>query len=148
MDLTTEVARSRFTAARVAGLATAGPDLRPHLVPVTFAVGGGSDAVIAIAIDHKPKRSPTRLRRLANIAANPRVSLLVDEYSDDWERLWWVRADGRATVVADGPSRASGVSWLVAKYPQYRDRPPDGPVILVAVDTWRGWAWAARQPED
>jgi PPOX class probable F420-dependent enzyme len=126
-------ARRRFAAARVARLATVGADGAPHLVPVTFALHGDT---VAIAVDHKPKRT-TRLRRLRNIEANPRVSLLADEYTDDWDRLWWVRADGIARVVRDGEPVAVG--WLVAKYPQYADRPPAGPVILVEVAAWRGW---------
>ena len=84
-------ARGRFAAARVARLATADATGQPHLVPVTFAVAGD---MVYTAVDAKPKRT-TALRRLANVAANPRVSLLVDHYDDDWSRLWWVRADGR-----------------------------------------------------
>ena len=71
----------------------------PHVVPCTFALLG--DATIVSAVDHKPKRT-TALRRLANIAANPRVALLADHYDDDWEALWWARADGTARVVAPG----------------------------------------------
>jgi PPOX class probable F420-dependent enzyme len=121
-------ARRRFAAARVARLATAGP----HIVPVTFAVEG--DCVFT-AVDHKPKRT-TALKRLANIARDPRVSLLVDEYSDDWSALWWARADGVASV-HDSHQRA--VELLVERYEQYRDRPPEGPVIAVAVSRWSGW---------
>ena len=82
-------ARDRFAAARVARLATAGADGVPHLVPVTFAVvrdAPGADAapdVITVAVDHKPKTT-TALRRLANIAENPAVCLLVDAYDEDW----------------------------------------------------------------
>ena len=75
-----------FAAAPVARLATVGPDGCPHLVPVVFAVDGD---VVYTAVDGKPKVS-LRLRRLANIAARPQVSLLVDHYDDDWSRLWWV----------------------------------------------------------
>jgi PPOX class probable F420-dependent enzyme len=124
-------ARTRFAAARVARLATVGADGTPHLVPVTFAVRGDT---VVIAVDHKPKRT-TDLKRLRNIAADPRVSLLADQYDEDWDRLWWVRADGRARVADTGP-----VDLLVAKYPQYADRPPAGPVIIVEIDKWRGWA--------
>lgn len=131
-------ARARFAAARVARLATVG-DGRPHLVPVTFALRGD---MLAIAVDHKPKRT-TELRRLRNVEANPRVSLLADHYDEDWTRLWWVRADGTARVLrADG--RAEPVGWLVAKYPQYAGRPPAGPVILVEVTGWRGWTAAGE----
>jgi PPOX class probable F420-dependent enzyme len=126
-------ARSWFAAARVARLATVSADGAPHLVPVTFALHGDT---VAIAVDHKPKRT-TRLRRLRNIEANPRVSLLADHYTDDWDQLWWVRADGTARVL---PSCDDQVGWLAAKYSQYADRPPTGPVILVDVTAWRGWS--------
>jgi PPOX class probable F420-dependent enzyme len=124
-------ARSRFAAARVARLATVGADGTPHLVPVTFALRGDT---VVIAVDHKPKRT-TDLKRLRNIEAQPRVSLLADHYTEDWARLWWVRADGTARVVREG----GPVGELVAKYPQYAARPPAGPVILVAIRSWRGW---------
>jgi PPOX class probable F420-dependent enzyme len=124
-------ARERFGAARVARLATVAPDLSPHVVPVVFAVDG--DAILT-AVDHKPK-STTRLRRLANIAANPQVSLLVDDYDDDWSQLWWARADGTAHV-----HETYDLAPLVARYDAYRDRPPTGPVIVVSVDRWSGWS--------
>ena len=75
------------------------PTARRTSCPCTFALLG--DATIVSAVDHKPKRT-TALRRLANIAANPRVALLADHYDDDWEALWWARADGTARVVAPG----------------------------------------------
>jgi PPOX class probable F420-dependent enzyme len=142
-------ARRLFAAARVAHLATVDAAGTPHLVPVTFAVHDGSTGGIVTAVDHKPKRTP-RLRRLDNIAANPAVCLLVDAYDEDWDRLWWVRADGRARITApdQGPARAA-VALLQDKYPQYRADPPDGPVIEIAVARWRGWrarADGAAQP--
>lgn len=117
MRLELEEARRRFAAAQIARLATVTPDGRPHIVPIVFALEGNR---IYSIVDTKPKAS-TSLARLRNIEANPRVSLLVDAYSDDWERLWWVRADGSATVVADGPDRERAITLLRAKYPQYLD---------------------------
>ena len=130
-------ARARFAAARVARLGTVAPDGAPHLVPVVFAVVGD---VVWSAVDDKPK-STRALRRLANIAAHPRVSLLVDHYEDDWTRLWWVRADGTARVLdaTDAETRA-GREALVGRYPQYAERPPTGPFVAVAVDGWRCWS--------
>jgi PPOX class probable F420-dependent enzyme len=127
-------ARDRFAASVVARLATTGPGGRPHLVPVTFALL--DDATIVSAVDHKPKRT-TALRRLANIAANPEVSLLVDHYEDDWSELWWARADGHARVLDDFPAAAQA---LVARYPQYRERRPSGPFIVVEVERFSGWS--------
>ncbi|HKN99113.1 MAG TPA: TIGR03668 family PPOX class F420-dependent oxidoreductase [Pseudonocardiaceae bacterium] len=136
MNLPPALAAERFRAARVARLATVDATGRPHLVPVVFAVDGET---VVLAIDHKPK-ARRDVRRLANIAANPAVSLLVDHYDDDWSALWWVRADGDATVVDDPAAMAGPIDLLVAKYPQYQRTRPAGPVILVRVHTWRGWA--------
>ncbi|MDP9865089.1 MULTISPECIES: TIGR03668 family PPOX class F420-dependent oxidoreductase [Streptosporangium] len=131
-------ARARFQAARVARLATADAHGTPHLVPVTFDLDGDT---VAFAVDHKPKRT-TDLRRLRNIAANDRVCLLVDHYDDDWSRLWWVRADGRARITGEGPSRERALARLAERYPPYRDRPPRGPVVLIEVESWTGWSYA------
>ena len=122
----------RFAAARVARLATVGADGAPHLVPIVFAVAGD---VIHSAVDAKPKRH-RNLRRLANIAHEPRVSLLADHYDDDWTRLWWVRADGIARVT---DTSAAGLAALRAKYPQYQQAPPAGPFITVQVSRWTAW---------
>jgi PPOX class probable F420-dependent enzyme len=131
-------ARARLAAARVARLATVDEDGRPHLVPVTFDAAGDS---IVIAVDEKPKRS-TNLRRLRNIRANPRVTVLADHYEDDWTRLWWVRADGLAAVVEDSERRAAPVERLRAKYPQYREVAPSGPVIAITITAVTGWSYA------
>ncbi|GAA4579800.1 TIGR03668 family PPOX class F420-dependent oxidoreductase [Planotetraspora phitsanulokensis] len=137
-------ARELFAAARVARLATVGAEEAaaavPRLVPVTFAVVGD---LVVTAVDHKPKETAD-LRRLRDIAGNPRVCLLADHYEDDWERLWWARADGLARVVERGPDRDRAVEWLVAKYAQYGDRPPAGPAVLVEVARWSGWAYSDR----
>jgi PPOX class probable F420-dependent enzyme len=128
-------ARERFAAARVARLATAGPD-GPHIVPIVFALAGD---VIYHAVDHKPKRT-TALKRLENVARNPRVALLADHYDDsDWSALWWVRADGAARVLEDGAEAERAVALLRERYEQYRAEPPRGPVLAVAVDRWSGW---------
>jgi PPOX class probable F420-dependent enzyme len=127
-------ARARFAAARVARLATADADGRPHIVPVCFAVDG--DTVYSAVDEIKPKAT-LRLRRLRNVAENPAVSLLVDHYDDDWSALWWVRADGRARVLDAAPD---AVALLADRYSQYRDAPPSGPVLAVDVDRWTGWS--------
>jgi PPOX class probable F420-dependent enzyme len=130
-------ARRRFAAARVARLATADADGRPHVVPVVFALDGDT---LYSAVDHKPKRTQ-RLRRLANIAANAAVSLLADHYEDDWTALWWVRADGAARLLDPRDDEAARARLLLAeRYPQYRAEPPAGTVVAVDVARWSGWA--------
>lgn len=137
--MTPDEARDRFAAERVARLATVGEAGAPHLVPVVFALDGDT---VYHAVDHKPKRT-TALQRLANAAAEPRVALLADAYDDaDWTRLWWVRADGRARILdadaADEERRA--LALLAERYEQYREHPPQGPVIAVDVERWSGWS--------
>lgn len=132
--MTPEEARARFAAARVARLATAAADGRPHLVPVVFAVDG--DRVYSV-VDAKPKRT-TALRRLANVAENPAVAMLVDHYDEDWSALWWVRADGRGRVLDGEQDEARhAVVLLRHRYPQQR---AVGAVLAVDVERWRGWS--------
>ncbi|MBL7496324.1 TIGR03668 family PPOX class F420-dependent oxidoreductase [Frankia sp. CNm7] len=155
MNLDDAQTRARFAAARVARLATVSADGAPRLVPVTFAALGPSGdfgtlqarGTIVTAVDHKPKRS-TRLRRLEDIARQPRVTLLADEYDDDWTRLWWARADGLAHVVEPpDPAYMAAVRALAARYAQYREHPPAGPAIVVAVTRWSGWAFTDPGPD-
>jgi len=130
-------ARSRFSAGRVARLATVRPDGSPHLVPVVFALDGST---VVFAVDDKPKGT-RELRRLANIRADPRVSVLVDHYDEDWPALWWVRVDGRARVIDAGPALDRAVALLAGKYSQYAAGPPPGPAVLIDVETWRWWSY-------
>jgi PPOX class probable F420-dependent enzyme len=134
--LDTDDARRRFAAARVARLATVSGDGQPHVVPVVFAV---EHDTVLIAVDHKPKRHRA-LKRLRNIAENAAVSLLVDHYDDDWDALWWVRADGTATVTDAEPVLGQARAALGARYPQHRAEPPEGPAIVVEVARWSGWS--------
>jgi PPOX class probable F420-dependent enzyme len=137
--VTPEQARQRFADARVARLATVDADGRPHLVPMVFALAGST---IYSAVDAKPKRS-TSLRRLANIAANPRVAVLVDRYDDDWDALWWVRADGSGRILDAAEQEArDAIARLVARYSPYRARPPRGPVFAIDVTHWSSWSAA------
>lgn len=124
-----------FAGAPVAALSTADDHGVPHLVPVVFAVDGDTAYT---AVDAK-RKSTQRLRRLANIEVNPRVSLLVDHYDDDWSQLWWVRADGTATVHHDGEQMAIGYGLLRAKYTQYERTALDGPVVAIAIHHWAAW---------
>ena len=101
--------------ARVGRLATVDAAGQPLVVPVCFAAVGER---LYWAVDAKPKQT-RNLRRLRNIAENPRVSLVVDEWDEDWRRLRWVIVEGRAAEVSDPSVRARGLDALVAKYPQY-----------------------------
>lgn len=127
--------RERVAQARVARLATVADDGRPHIVPCCFALV--TDTAYS-AVDAKPK-STLALRRVANLRGNPRASLLVDHYDEDWAALWWVRLDGAGRLVDDGDERDRALSALAAKYDQYRRDPPPGPVIALDITSWRAW---------
>jgi PPOX class probable F420-dependent enzyme len=139
-----EESRRRFASASVGHLATADSAAHPHLIPFVFAVDASGDPAhpdrIYTAVDHKPKRT-TALRRLANVAENPPVAALVDHYEDDWDQLWWVRADGTGRLVEAGsPEGLRAIGLLEARYDMYQRRPPAGPVLAIDVERWSGWA--------
>jgi PPOX class probable F420-dependent enzyme len=131
--------RTRFASSPVARLSTVRPDGGPHVVPIVFALVG--DTVFS-AVDAKPKRS-TNLQRLADVRSEPRCAVLVDHYEGDWRRLWWVRADGTGEVVEAPPVEHPGIQALVQRFPQYRDEPPSGPLLVVTVHRWTGWTSTA-----
>jgi len=129
----------RLAEAPVGRLATSNRDGVVHLVPVCFALL--ADLAVSV-VDHKPKRTE-RLTRLQDMRETGRAVLLVDHYSDDWSQLWWIRVTGAATVhdptdAVDGPARVA----LAAKYHQYREVPPSGPVWSVSLDEVRAWSAA------
>ena len=127
-------AADALAGARVARLATLGAD-NPHLVPVVFAQWVGA---LWVPVDGKPKRH-ARLKRLENIRANPRVSLLIDHYEEDWHALWWVRVDGRATVVRrEDAGFAGALQALRDKYPQYASVPIMS-AIRIEIDRVSNW---------
>lgn len=121
----------------MATLATVRPDGSPHLVPITFAT---KDRTLFTMIDHKPKKS-MQLQRLENITSNPLVSVLVDQYDADWNHLWWVRVDGRASIVSGGVEQETGRELLTRKYVPYRENPPQGPTIVISMDRVTSWEW-------
>ena len=128
--------RAHLAAARVGRLATVRPDGGPHVVVCCYALEGDR---VWTAIDAKPKTGAP-LQRLANVRANPRASLLVDHYEEDWSRLWWVRVDGTAAVLESGNEEERAIAALTARYAQYVRAPPGGPVIEIAIERITGWS--------
>ena len=124
-------------------LATADAGGRPLVVPVCYGFDGHT---IYSAIDAKPKRTGGRaLRRIRNIEENPQVSLVVDEYDEDWSRLRYVMVEGRATVLTEGPRYTSAVDLLTAKYPQYRELRLDRTTgLVIDIAPARIVAWSFR----
>jgi PPOX class probable F420-dependent enzyme len=133
--------RKKLKQARVARLTTLDIKGGPHIVPVCFVYDGKA---FYTAIDRKPKRvSPDRLVRLQNIGAVSRVALLVDEYDEDWARLWYVLIRGKAELIPNSAhqERASTIRKLRAKYPQYASGmlAEDAPIIRITPERITYW---------
>jgi PPOX class probable F420-dependent enzyme len=143
MELPDPVLEQLLDSWPVARLATLGPDGAPHQVPVVFARRGET---LYSPVDGKPKRGGD-LARIRNARRDPRVSLLLDEYRDDWQRLWWLRVEGEARVVEPADAERDrevldAVAALRAKYPQYERVAVIGPepiLLAIRVRGLRSW---------
>jgi PPOX class probable F420-dependent enzyme len=130
-------ARTLLEEARQAHLGLLDAEGAPRVLPVTFAVVGET---VVSAVDHKPKRvAGTDLARVRWLRRDARAALTVDRYDEDWSRLAWVQLLGEVTVEEVDAAAASA---LQARYPPYRDRPPAGPLLRLAVK--RTLHWTAR----
>ena len=131
-------AERRFVEAqRVARLASADRRAVPHVVPVCFGLAG--DAVY-ITIDEKPKQVGRPLKRLRNIADNPRLAMVFDRYDEDWRRLAWVMLHGRAEILADGAEHDRAQALLRERYPQLVTMQIEAlPVIVLRIERVVSW---------
>ncbi|MGH2683535.1 MAG: TIGR03668 family PPOX class F420-dependent oxidoreductase [Actinomycetota bacterium] len=130
--------RRRVAEARVGRLATIDPDGRPNVVPFVFVLDGET---LYSSVDEKPKRT-RRLRRLENLRRDPRFTVLVDHYEEEWPRVWWVRLRGQGRVIEEGTERDHAIRLLGEKYRQYEAEAPQGSVMALDVEEWRGWAYS------
>lgn len=131
----------RIQAARSAHLATASADALPHLIPVVFALHARA---LYIPIDQKPKTT-AKIRRLRNIQENPRAALLIDQYRDDWTKLWWILLRGPAQILhheTRGPAEAAAaIAALRNRYPQHADHDLEHrPLIRLAIEQITHWS--------
>lgn len=108
--------RAFIADARLGRLATADGTGQPLVVPICYAWDG--EALVS-AIDAKPKRAGD-LKRVRNIRENPKVSVVIDHYDEDWRRLRWVIIQGLAEIITAGRDFSAGADLLLSKYPQYR----------------------------
>jgi PPOX class probable F420-dependent enzyme len=137
--LITPEIHARLETERIARLATVDADGRPHLVPICFVWDG---SLLYSAIDRKPKRvAPARLARLKNVQQTPDVALLIDEYDEDWTRLWYVLIRGGAELVTNAAERKRAIQRLRAKYPQYDAKmlADDAPVLRITPVRVAAW---------
>jgi PPOX class probable F420-dependent enzyme len=145
LAMTDDEAIARAAAARVGRIATVRPDGTPHVVPFVFALVV-VDAQIRLywVVDRKPKSS-NALQRLENLRANPAVEVVVDEYDEDWGRLWWVRSRGVGRIVSSDRERTGALETLAAKYPRYAEEPPDGDVVAIDVRSITSWEASTKR---
>jgi len=140
MDRTsfTEAELDFLTRTRVGRLATADSAGQPHVIPVVFATDGRT---LYTPVDQKPKRvAPGQLKRVRNLAENPKVAFVVDDYDEDWTQLAWVLVRGTGKTVEKGEAHATGVRLLQEKYPQYEGMPlKDRPLIVIMPSHVTSW---------
>ena len=142
MNLTDE-ARVFLDEHRVAHLATADAGGEPHAVPLCYARLG--DVLYFVADDKPTRRGPRRLKRLSNIAENPRVALVVDDYDDDWQRLAYLLLHLDAEVVSDDGEYERALAALRQRYPQYRAMPlirASHPMVRMTPRWWHLWRYS------
>ena len=131
--------QARFlTSHRVGRLATVSGAGQPHVVPVCYAFDG---ALLYTPIDEKPKRvGAGELRRIRNLRENPQVSLVVDDYDEDWTKLAFVIVRGRAEIVERGDERSEALALLREKYSQYRAMAlEDRPLLVIEPESVAAW---------
>jgi len=137
-SLLTAAQRRFVDAQRVARFASADAHGQPHVLPVCYCVIGGS---AYFSIDEKPKQANARqLKRLRNIARNPKVALVIDHYDEDWSQLGWVMLRGQAEILNDGDEHALAQQALLARYPQYRSMQLGTlPVVAIRIEHIASW---------
>jgi PPOX class probable F420-dependent enzyme len=129
-------------------LATRRADGRSRLVPLAFATTQSEDGTLVLysALDEKPKSvaDPRDLARVRDIERDPRVTVLVDRWSEDWRELAWLRLDGRAEVLGPTDEMAGehrhAVGLLRARYPQYESQQLETrPLLRIVIERAVDW---------
>ena len=130
--------RRKVAEARVARVGTLDERGSVHLVPVVYVVDGDtwyspSDA------------GPRPVKRLRNVLADPRSTVLIDDYNEVWSRVWWVRLRGQGRMVEPAAEAERASRLLAVKYPQFADAPAAeaaGPVMAIDIQEWAGWSYS------
>ena len=118
---------------RVCRVGTVSGSGMPHVVPVCHVLVDGK---IYFGSGHDG-------RKVLNVAANPRVTVTVDLYSDDWANLKGVMVQGMARLIRPGPRFRRIRSLLYKKYPQYPAEAAlgDDDSVIIEVTPLRVFSW-------
>jgi PPOX class probable F420-dependent enzyme len=145
--MTESAVDAKLRSARVARLATHDLSGQPHVVPVCYTYDG---RFFYSPVDRKPKRVPVeKLARIRNIRANPNVALLVDQYDEDWDKLWYILVRGHGEILSAGDGQTEALHQLRKKYPQYSSLqllPEEAPVIRISPVEIIPWGRLSRAP--
>jgi coenzyme F420-0:L-glutamate ligase/coenzyme F420-1:gamma-L-glutamate ligase len=112
---------------RIGRLATVDLECKPHVIPVVFVFDNDRNCYF-IPIDEKTKRSrPENLKRVKNIQENPNIALLLDEYNEDWTKLYFIMIRGKGSILGGKKLEQNEMlilekahKLLCDKYPQYK----------------------------
>lgn len=134
---------------RVARLATVDEAVQPAIIPICYVFDGD---YIYSPIDEKPKSvAASSLKRVRNIEANPKVALVIDDYSEDWGKLAYVLIIGKAEIICpreeaggaretQAQEHARAVEMLREKYSQYRSmKIEERPMIKIRLSRIKRW---------
>lgn len=138
MKLDPDEARTRLAAEVHGVLVTLHPERGPDPQPVVYALS--EDGHVGVPIDTVKPKTSSRLRREDNLEADPRGSLLVEHWeTEDWSRLWWVRA--QLEHLPDPPTALTDelADRLARTVPQYADKPFHR-ILVCRVVAVTGWA--------
>jgi hypothetical protein len=135
--MTREEARAHLATHIHGVLCTLHPDRGPDPQPVVYAVS--DDGHVGVPIDRIKPKASTRLKREDNLENDPRGTLLIEHWeTEDWSRLWWVRADLRH--VGNPPASLTNelAERLARAVPQYADKPFHRVLVcrIVGVTGW------------
>ena len=133
----TEWERKFITRHRLAHLATIDEYSKPHVVPIVYAFDSNK---LFTPIDDKPKSvKPKQLQRVRNIKLNEYVSVIIDDYSENWTKLAWVQIRGRAEILSDGDEYEIGIKLLTEKYQQYQNIRLNNLLIIIYLEKVLSW---------
>jgi PPOX class probable F420-dependent enzyme len=119
--------KTTINKSRIGRLATVDLECKPHVIPVVFVFDNDRNCYF-IPIDEKTKRSrPENLKRVKNIQENPNVALLLDEYNEDWTKLYFIMIRGKGSILGGKKLEQNEMrllekahKLLCDKYPQYQ----------------------------
>ena len=110
-------------------LATVSPDGKPLAHTVVY-VSEGATVYFGTYKD---------TRKAQNILKNPSVAYTVDEDYADWDKIQGVQMTGMAAMLTDQKELERIMKKYVEKFPQAADFPPDPDMVLIKIESLRGY---------